>query len=388
MNKILVINAGSSSIKFQLYDANEKVLAKGLCERIFIDGAFKYEFEDGVKDEGSASFPTHKEALTHLLDSLKKHNVIKELDEIVGVGHRVVQGAYWTDSVLITPDVLEKIYELAKLAPLHNKPEADVIDVVQKLIPAAKNVAVFDTSFHTSMPEVAYEYAIPAEWKEKHLVRRYGYHGTSYRYVTKRFEELLNKKAVNLVICHLGNGASIAAIKDSKSINTSMGFTPLEGLVMGTRSGDIDPSVVQYISKQTNKTLDQVIDDLNKKSGLLGLSTYADMRDVTSNLPKTQLTLDIYTQRVADYIVKYANQINAPIDGLVFTAGVGENASLIVQEVVNKVNLLKVSLDPKAFEQKYSDYRKLSDNNSQLDVYQVRTNEEIMIMRDVVRLSK
>ncbi|SYV94789.1 acetate kinase [Mycoplasmoides gallisepticum] len=167
-----------------------------------------------------------------------------------------------------------------------------------------------------------------------------------------------------------------------------MGFTPLEGLVMGTRSGDIDPSVVQYIAKQTNKTLDQVIDDLNKKSGLLGLSSYADMRDVTSNLPKTQLTLDVYTQRVADYILKYANQINASIDGLVFTAGVGENASLIIQEVVNKVHLLKVSLDPKAFEQKYSDYRKLSDDKSQLNVYQVRTNEEIMIMRDVVRLSK
>lgn len=388
MNKILVINAGSSSIKFQLYDANEKVLAKGLCERIFIDGAFKYEFEDGSKDEGNWAFPTHKEALIHLLESLKKHKVINNLSEIVGVGHRVVQGAYWTDSTLITPQVLEKIYELAKLAPLHNKPEADVIDVVQKLIPKAKNVAVFDTSFHTSMPEVAYEYAIPREWKEKHLVRRYGYHGTSYRYVTKRFEQLLNKKAVNLVICHLGNGASIAAIKDSKSINTSMGFTPLEGLVMGTRSGDIDPSVVQYIAKQTNKTLDQVIDDLNKKSGLLGLSSYADMRDVTSNLPKTQLTLDVYTQRVADYILKYANQINASIDGLVFTAGVGENASLIIQEVVNKVHLLKVSLDPKAFEQKYSDYRKLSDDKSQLNVYQVRTNEEIMIMRDVVRLSK
>lgn len=277
---------------------------------------------------------------------------------------------------------------LAKLAPLHNKPEGDVIEVVQELIPSAKNVAVFDTTFHTSMPEVSWAYAIPSEWKEKHLVRRYGYHGTSYRYVTQRFEELLNKKTVNLIVCHLGNGASLAAIKDSKSINTSMGFTPLEGLVMGTRSGDIDPSVIQYIAKQTNQSMDDLINALNKKSGLQGLCNYADMRDVEKNLPATQTTLDIYTQRVADYIVKYANQIQAPIDGLVFTAGVGENSKLVVQEVVKKLYLLKASLDPKAFDNKYSDYRKLSDANSELNVYQVRTNEEIMIMRDVIRLSK
>ncbi|MDC4182831.1 acetate kinase [Mycoplasma bradburyae] len=388
MNKILVINAGSSSIKFQLYDASEKVLAKGLCERIFIDGAYKYEFSDGTKEESTAAFPNHKEALSHLLESLKKHKVINDLNEIVGVGHRVVQGAYWKDSTLVTPEVLEQIYDLAKLAPLHNKPEADVIDVVQKLIPSAKNVAVFDTTFHTTMPEVSWAYAIPGEWKDKHLVRRYGYHGTSYRYITKRFEEILNKKSVNLIVCHLGNGASVAAIKGSQSINTTMGFTPLEGLVMGTRSGDIDPSVIQYIAKQTNRTLDEITNDLNKKSGLLGLSGYADMRDVEANLPKTQVAIDLYTQRVADYIVKYANQINEPIDGIVFTAGVGENSATIVQKVMSRVNLLKVSLDSNAFENKYSDYRKISDANSQVDVYQVRTNEEIMIMRDVVRLSK
>ncbi|WP_027119348.1 acetate kinase [[Mycoplasma] testudinis] len=387
-DKILVINAGSSSIKFQVYDEKEAVLAKGLCERIFVDGSFEIE-ANGKKLSKKVDFPDHEAAFKCILDHLLSLKIISNLNEIKGAGHRIVQGAsYFKSSVFVDQKALNKIVEYSALAPLHNKAESDVIKVVMKLVPAASNVAVFDTTFHATMPAKNYKYAVPQEWETKYLVRRYGFHGTSYRYITDRMEKHLKKSKVNLIVCHLGNGASICAIKDSQSYNTSMGFTPLEGLVMGSRSGDIDPSVVEYVMACTKMSANDLVNKLNKASGLLGLTGSSDMRDVEANAKNNIVALEMYASRIADYIVKYWNQLKAKVDAIVFTAGVGENSKPSLLRISQELGGLKISLNEKAFDEKYSDLRLVSDKKSPIPVYQVRTNEELMILRDVKTFGK
>ncbi len=386
-NKILVVNAGSSSIKFQLFDYHKKVLAKALCERIFVDGFFKLEFNE-QKVEEKVAFPDHHAAVTHFLNTLKKHKIIQELSDITLVGHRVVQGAnYFKDSVILDAAALAKIKEFIKLAPLHNKPEADVIEIFFKEVPSAKNVAVFDTTFHTTIPQENYLYAVPRSWEQKHLVRRYGFHGTSYKFINNYLEKHLNKQNLNLIVCHLGNGASVCAIKNGKSFNTSMGFTPLEGLIMGTRSGDLDPAIIGYVAEQENMSASDVVNALNKKSGMLALTGASDMRDVFAKPQENAVAIKMYVNRVADYIAKYLNQLEGNIDGLVFTGGIGENASDCVELFINAVKSLGFATDLKLFV-KYGDSCVVSTPQSKYKIYRVRTNEELMIVEDSIRLTQ
>lgn len=387
-SKYLIINAGSSSIKFQVFDESQKILAKGLCERIFVDGHFEIVVDD-KKITKTEDFSDHEKAFKCILDYLLDLKVINDLKEIIGIGHRVVQGAdYFKDSVIVDDTALAKIDEYIKLAPLHNKPESEVIKIVQKIISHAVNVAVFDTTFHVTRPAENYMYAVPKEWQEKFMIKKYGAHGTSYRYINLKMQKVLNKKEVNLIICHLGNGASICSVKNSKSYNTSMGFTPLEGLIMGTRSGDIDPAVVEYLCNQSNMTVSNVINDLNKKSGILGLTGSADMRDVLKNREQNKVAIKMYCQRVADYIIKYWNQLSGEIDAIVFTAGVGENSNDIVKGIIESLPVLKIELSDESIQAKYDDFKLITTPNSHVNVYQVRTNEELMILQDILRLLK
>lgn len=387
-SKYLIINAGSSSIKFQLFDESQKILAKGLCERIFVDGHFEITVGE-KKITKTEDFSDHEKAFKCILNYLLDLKVINDLKEISGVGHRVVQGAdYFKDSVIIDQTFLDKIEEYIKLAPLHNKPESEVIKIVQKTISNAVNIAVFDTTFHVTRPAENYMYAVPREWEEKFMIKKYGAHGTSYRYVNLKMQKVLNKTDVNLIICHLGNGASICSVKNSKSYNTSMGFTPLEGLIMGTRSGDIDPAVVEYLCNQNNMTVSNVLNDLNKKSGILGLTGSADMRDVLKNRDKNKVAIKMYCQRVADYIIKYWNQLSGEIDGIVFTAGVGENSTDIIRGIIELLPVLKIEISDQDLESKYDDFKLITTPNSHVNVYQVRTNEELMILQDILRLIK
>ncbi|WP_027124134.1 acetate kinase [Mycoplasmoides pirum] len=388
MDKILVLNAGSSSIKFQLFDTSMKLLSKGLCERIFIDGVFEMTVVDSnEKIKKEVDLPNHKSALQCILDHLISLNIIKDFNEIIGAGHRIVQGAnYFKDSVLIDEEKLNKIYEFAKLAPLHNKHEADVVSDLSKLIPGCKNVAVFDTTFHMTIPEKNYKYAIPQEWEKELLVRRYGAHGTSFHYITEKMQKFLDKKDLNLIICHLGNGASICAVKNGKSYNTSMGFTPLEGLIMGTRSGDIDPAVIDYLCQQLNSSPNEITNSLNKKSGLFALTGSSDMRDVFKDSEKNKIAIDMYAQRVANYVVTYANQLEGKIDGIIFTAGVGENAFKIIEKILESLPLLNLNFDKNILSDlSYGDIKQFNNHDSKYNLYQIRTNEELMIVKNVLR---
>lgn len=388
--KIIVINAGSSSIKFQVYKLqNYEVLASGLCERIFIDGYFKMKYF-GKTFETNTKMSNHIDAVNYLLNKLKEFNVINDLNEIVGVGHRVAQGgSLFKDACLINEDVKNKIAELIPLAPLHNKPELDTIKVFEQLLPHAKNVASFDTTFHTTMPNTSYTYAINPQICEKYKIRRYGFHGNSYKFINGYMETLLNKKQLNMIVCHLGNGASVCGIKEGKSYITSMGLTPLEGVIMGTRSGDFDPSIILYLLRQ-GMSIDQVDDLINKKSGVQGFINSADMRDLLSQIKQgngiAQFTIDLYANRVAEYIVKYINLIGNKIDAIIFTAGIGENSAFVVDTIINKIKIINLSIDKNQLEKSYSDHKLINTNSSTYPIYCVRTNEEIMIAKDVVRI--
>jgi acetate kinase len=327
--KILVINAGSSSIKFKLFYAkNLDVIASGLCERIFIDGYFKVKYGNNQLSEANVAMPNHTKAIEYMLNQLLKLGIVTNLKEIIGVGHRVVQGGEFNKSVVINKVVKQRVKELIPLAPLHNEPELAVIEVFEKFLPHAKSIASFDTTFHTTMPPISYTYPIDQKIAQQHQVRRYGYHGNSYRYITQYMTKLL-RKTPNLIICHLGNGASVCGVRHGKSYITSMGLTPLEGLIMGTRCGDIDPSIILYLIRQGLKP--NTIDDiLNKQSGVKGLSGLTDMRDVEAQCAKhnqhAKFTIDLYATKVAEYIVRYANILENKVDAIVFTAGVGENS--------------------------------------------------------------
>ncbi|WP_348736130.1 acetate kinase [Spiroplasma endosymbiont of Ammophila pubescens] len=392
---ILVINAGSSSMKFQLYKVdsakNYEVICKGLAERINIDGIFTLKF-NGQEFQTKENFPDHKAAAKVLIAKLKEHHIIQDFTDIQGIGHRIVHGGEkFTQSIIINDEVFAEIKRMVTLAPLHNPPAIAAIEAFRKIVDVP-NVAVFDTSFHTTIPEENYLYSVPYEWYSNYQVRRYGFHGISYRYITKQLAEILQKPVteVNAIICHLGNGASICAVKNGKSFNTSMGLTPLEGLIMGTRSGDIDPSIHQFIANQTGATLDEITNTLNKESGLLGISgVSSDLRDVfksSTNNQRSKLALLMSTKRIAKYIVSYANDLKTKLDAIVFTAGIGENSDEMRQLVVNEVTLLNLELSSSANQRSYETENLISTPKADVLVYAMRTNEEVMICEDTYHL--
>lgn len=390
--KILVVNCGSSSVKYQFIDMNgEKVLCKGLAERIGIEGGRLVHRVNNDKHVIERNMKDHEEALKLVLDVLvdPEIGVIKDLSEIDAVGHRVVHGAErFASSVLIDEEVMKALEENVHLAPLHNPPNILGIKAIQKLLPKVPNVGVFDTAFHQSMPKKAYLYALPYELYETHRIRRYGFHGTSHRYVSRRAAEILGRDYYDfkVITCHLGNGASIAAVRHGKSIDTSMGFTPLEGLVMGTRCGDIDPAIVIYLQQNLGMSVEKVYDLLNKKSGILGLTNNlsSDMRDIEdaaySGNEIAQLALDIYVYRIAKYIGAYAAAMNG-VDAIVFTAGVGENSPYVREKVCEYLGFLGVKIDRQLNDVKGLE-RIISTPDSKVAVLIVPTNEELVIARD------
>ncbi|QHX36972.1 acetate kinase [Spiroplasma sp. BIUS-1] len=393
---ILVVNAGSSSIKFKLFNTSDSknpvALVDGLAERISVDGRLTIEV-DGEKHVFEDKMNDHLDAVKLILAKFTDLKVIEKPEDIKGIGFRIVHGGdKIVETVELTQEIKKTIEDNIRLAPLHNPGALTSINAFQESLPNAKLVGCFDTSYHQTMPEISYMYNVPYEWYTDLKVRKYGFHGISYEYIAFKAQEIFNKKQddLNLIVCHLGNGASICAIKNGKSYNTTMGLTPLAGLMMGTRSGDIDPSIIQYVAKETQKDVFQITDILNKESGLHGVSKVSsDMRDVIAeaqnNNPKAKLALDLYTQTVADFVVKFANQINDKIDGIIFTAGIGENASLVREKVINKCGLLGLEIDSTLNDQKYSDYLAISSSNSKIQVLKVRTNEELMICNETLR---
>ena len=394
--KILVINCGSSSLKYQLIDMqNEEVIAKGLAERIGIEGSvLKHQPKNSDKITIERPMPTHKEALQTLVDALtdKNYGVIKDMGEIAAVGHRVVHaGEKFAYSVMLDDDVMGALKECIEIAPLHNPPNIMGIEACRQIMPNVPMVGVFDTAFHQTMPKEAYIYAIPYEYYEKYKIRRYGFHGTSHKYVSERAAEMLGKplEQLKLITCHLGNGASIAAVKHGKSVETSMGFTPLEGLAMGTRSGDIDPAIIKYLSEKENMSVAKVDEMLNKKSGVLGISgvssDFRDVEDAADNgNERAKLALDVYVHKVKKYIGAYAAIMNGA-DAIIFTAGLGENSDLIRSAVCKDMSFLGIELDEAKNKVRGKEVD-LSKAGSKVKVLLVPTNEELMIARDTKKI--
>ena len=389
--KIISINAGSSSLKFSLFDMNdESVIASGLFERIGIDGS-KYTIKfNGEKITQEVELPTHVDAVNILLDKLTDLNIISSLDEIHGVGHRIVQGKdIFKESVLINDDVMEKLDTIKGFAPLHNPANMLGIEAFRKVLPNVPMVAVFDTAFHQTMDKTTYLYPVPYSWYEDYGVRKYGAHGTSHRYIAECVKKILGRDEFRLISCHIGNGGSITAIKDGKCIDTSMGFTPLAGIMMGTRSGDIDPSIIPYVMEQEGKNASEIIDDLNKRSGLFGMSEYSsDMRDILARCDeqdeKAIVARDKYVRRVVDYIAQYYVLLGGA-DIIVFTAGVGENSIPVRRQICEELACLGVKIDLD-LNNKRGETVKISTDDSSIQVYVIPTDEELMIARDTLHL--
>ncbi|MBN9655371.1 acetate/propionate family kinase [Halobacillus litoralis] len=390
-NKILAINAGSSSLKFQLIEMPEEtVITKGLVERIGLnDAVFTIEVND-EKDETVTDIPDHGEAVKMLLDKLTANGIIDSLDEINGVGHRVVHGGErFSESVLITDEVIQEIEEVSDLAPLHNPANLTGINAFREVLPNVPHVAVFDTAFHQSMPEQSYLYSLPYEYYEDYGIRKYGFHGTSHKYVSERAAEMLGRpvEELRLLSCHLGNGASIAAIEGGKSIDTSMGFTPLAGVTMGTRSGNIDPALIPFIMEKTGKTANEVMNVLNKESGMLALSGFSsDLRDIEKRAEngdeRAELALEVFAARIHKYIGSYAARMHG-IDGIIFTAGVGENSVTMRERVLKGLEFMGVYWDP-ALNKVRGKEAFVNYPHSPVKVMIIPTNEEVMIARDTV----
>ncbi|WP_257346593.1 acetate kinase [Pseudalkalibacillus decolorationis] len=394
MNKILAINAGSSSLKFQLLTMPEEdVITKGLVERIGLqDSIFTIEVDREKKKE-VINIPDHSVAVKMLLDKLTGYSIISSYDEITGVGHRVVHGGEkFNDSVLITDDVIKEIEEVSELAPLHNPANVVGIKAFKEILPNIPAVAVFDTAFHQTMPERSFLYSLPYDYYKEFGIRKYGFHGTSHKYVSQRCAEMLGRpiEQLRLISCHLGNGASIAAIEGGKSIDTSMGFTPLAGVTMGTRSGNIDPALLPYIMQKTGKTAEEVLNVLNKESGLLGVSGFSsDLRDIEekaeAGIERALLALDVFAGRIHKYIGSYAAKMHG-IDAIIFTAGIGENSDVIRERVMRGLEFMGVYWDP-ALNKVRGKEAFLNYPHSPVKVMIIPTNEEVMIARDTVRLS-
>ncbi len=396
--KVLVINCGSSSLKYQVLDmTDESLLAKGLVERIGMDGSVINHTKTG-KDKIVKNVPMndHKDAIAQVLAAIRdnEHGVIRDMSEIGAVGHRVVHaGERYSESVLITESVISTLEECIELAPLHNPPNLLGIRACQELMPDTPMIAVFDTAFHQTMPPQSYLYALPYEYYEKYRVRRYGFHGTSHKYVAQKAAQSLNINIndLKLITCHLGNGASVTAIKHGRVIDTSMGFTPLEGLVMGTRSGDLDPAIVTYIKEKENMTDAEINDVLNKKSGVLGISgVSSDFRDIEAAVEagneRAALALRMFAQKVRFYIGAYIAEMNG-VDAIVFTAGVGENDISMREIICTDLGNLGIKLDPIKNKVKGQETI-ISTDDSKVKLLLIPTNEELMIARDTYELSK
>lgn len=393
---ILVINCGSSSLKYQLiHSGSEEVLAKGICERIGIDGSqITYQPEGGEKEVTASPMPTHTQAIKLVLDALtnEKTGVIKGLEEVGAVGHRVVHGGEaFTASTLITEEAIRAIEECNELAPLHNPANLIGIRACQQLMPSTPMVAVFDTAFHQTMPEKAYLYGLPYEYYEKYKVRRYGFHGTSHSYVSKRTAEFLGRpyESLKTIVCHLGNGSSISAVMNGKSLDTSMGLTPLEGLIMGTRSGDVDPGILQYIMHKENLDINQMLDILNKKSGVYGMSgVSSDFRDVENAAAdgnkRAGAALEAFAYRVAKYVGAYAAAMSG-VDAITFAGGVGENDKITRKKVCEHLAFLGIGVDDEANGARGREII-ISTPDSRVAVLVIPTNEELAIARETLAL--
>jgi len=388
---ILAINAGSSSLKFQLIRMPEEV-TKGLIERIGLkDSIFTVEVND-EKVKEVRDIKDHEEAVNIMLDSFEKHGFIENINDIEGTGHRVVHGGeLFPTSALVTDEVEKQIESLSELAPLHNPANLMGIRAFKKLLPNIPHVAVFDTSFHQTMPEQAYLYSLPYQYYEDYGIRKYGFHGTSHKYVSQRAAELLGKpiEELRIITCHIGNGASIAAIDGGESIDTSMGFTPLAGVTMGTRSGNIDPALIPFIMEKTNKSAEEVLNVLNKESGLLGISgTSSDLRDLEGDAQegnkRAQIALDVFAERIHKYIGSYATRMHG-VDVIVFTAGVGENSDVVRAKVLEGLEFMGVYWDPKKNEGLRGKEAFINYPHSPVKVLVIPTNEEVMIARDTVK---
>jgi len=395
MAKMIAINAGSSSLKFQLFEMpSEEVITKGIVERIGMkDSVFQISV-NGEKQKDILDIPDHAVAVKMLLDKLTTLGIIKSINEIEGVGHRVVHGGEeFSDSAVVTDEVIAKIEKLAELAPLHNPANLTGIRAFQEALPNVPAVTVFDTAFHQTMPENSFLYSLPYNYYKDYGVRKYGFHGTSHKYVSERAAEMLGRpiEHLRLISCHLGNGASIAAIEGGKSIDTSMGFTPLAGVTMGTRSGNIDPALIPYIMEKTNKTADEVLDVLNKESGMLGVSGFSsDLRDIEVESKKgnerAELTLQVFANRIHKYIGSYAARMSG-VDAIIFTAGIGENSASIRARILKGLEFMGVYWDP-ALNKISGEEAFISYPHSPVKVMVIPTDEEVMIARDIVRLTK
>ena len=395
--KVLVINCGSSSLKYQLIDSETEVaLAVGLCERIGIDGRLNHTPNGGEKVVIEQAMPDHEVAISMVLDALTNENygVIKNLDEIDAIGHRLVHGGEkFTKSVIIDDEVIAGVEECSPLAPLHNPANLIGVRACQAIMPGVPNIGVFDTAFHQTMEPVAYMYGLPYEYYEKYKVRRYGFHGTSHSFVSKRAIQMLNLDPDNskIIVCHLGNGSSISAVKNGKVVDTSMGMTPMEGLVMGTRCGDMDPTIVEYLAHSLNKSLEEVMVILNKKSGVLGISgVSSDFRDLdkasNEGNERAKLAVEVFSYRTAKYIGSYIAAMNG-VDAIVFTAGLGENNIVVREQVLNHFGYMGITLDKEA-NQIRGEEKIISTPDSKVTVAVIPTNEELAIAHETVALLK
>ncbi|PSL44566.1 acetate kinase [Salsuginibacillus halophilus] len=393
MANIIAINAGSSSLKFQLLQMpEENVITKGVIERIGLDGPELSLEVDGEKKKEFLDITNHADAVKSLLEALKQYQVIDSLDEIDGIGHRVVHGGEkFADSVLITDEVIEGIKAVSELAPLHNPANLTGIEAFREVLPNVPAVAVFDTAFHQTMPKERYLYSIPYEYYENYGIRKYGFHGTSHKYVTQRAAEMLDRPAesLKLISCHVGNGASVTAVDGGESIDTSMGFTPLAGVTMGTRSGNIDPALIPFMMEKTEQSAEEVVNVLNKQSGMLGLTGISsDLRDIEDRAAEgdetARVALDIFTSRLHKYIGSYAASMNG-VDAVIFTAGVGENSDVVREKVMTGLEFMGVHFDA-AKNQVRGREAEITKDDSPVKGLIIPTNEEVMIARDTERL--
>lgn len=394
MQIILAINAGSSSLKFQLIRMpEEKIISKGLVERIGLENAIFTIEVDGKKDKTVTDITDHENAVRLLIDKLISTGSIQSLEDIHAIGHRVVHGGeQFTDSAVITDEVLQEIDRVSELAPLHNPANLMGIKAFQETLPQVPMVAVFDTAFHQTMPEKSYLYSLPYEYYEKYGIRKYGFHGASHKYVSERASEMLGipLEQLRLISCHLGNGASITAIEHGKSIDTSMGFTPLAGVTMGTRSGNIDPALIPYIMEKTGQSADEVVNVLNNKSGMLALSGFSsDLRDIEQQAgtnDRAELALEVFAEKIHKYLGSYAARMSG-VDAIIFTAGVGENSDIVREKVLTGLEFMGVYWDPSRNKIRGQETF-INYPHSPVKVMVIPTNEEVMIARDTVRLTQ
>lgn len=397
MDKYLVINAGSSSLKFSLYEMPlEKLLISGYFEKIGMDDSFWTIKINGKKIRHEGYLENHEKAVMILIKGLIDNKIISSMDEICGVGHRVLHGGeFYSDSVIIDDKVLDNIRDLTKLGPLHHPGEIAGIMAMKECLPRVKQVAIFDTAFHQTIPKYNYMYALPYEWYMKYGVRKYGFHGTSHKYITEYMKKELNRDNVNLIICHVGSGASISCIKDGICYDTSMGLTPLDGLIMGTRSGSIDSSIIKYVMDNTGKSIEEITNDLNKYSGLFGICDKNDFRDVlklkNDGNERAILAYEMFKNSIVKFIGEYYFELEGRVDAIVFTAGVLENNAIIREDIINSLSsimgiYLNKSINDDIGANGNLDMGIISREDSKIPVYVIPTNEELMILRDTYGL--